>query len=200
MNPGMQLLIACVVIWIFYRKWKKNRDVEREEESESKKGDELKVVTIPTDAHDAVATFARFTNSTYSMIEQMSPGRDKYFYQIIIELKFGEDDASSQAEFQFDFDFNMDGFHENFGYKLGTGFSVENGDYVYYRSRNISNLYSWVGAAAVQHKQNGMPFDKNLANECANGIVATVVNNCPDAYVSSRSASEDGFYLIFKFR
>lgn len=168
-----------------------------QEKSEPEKS--FHTITMPDDAHDAVEVFARLTHNTYTMIEQMSPGRDKYFYQVVIKLKFGEDDSSSHAEFQFDFDYNMDGFHEHFGYKLGTGFSVEN-DYVYYRSSNIRNLYSWIGAATLQHRESGLPFDKYLADECANGIVATVVNNCPNAYVSSKSASEDGFYLVFKFR
>lgn len=194
---GGWLLIAIGIAGLSWKLMHKNMDDNYESSSDIVSDN--KIIEIPDDAYAAVEAFARFTNSTYRMIQQMSPGRDKYFYQIIISLQYGSDDASSKAEFSFDFDYNMESFHESFGYELGSGFSVD-GDYVYYRSQSIRNLYSWVGAATLQQRESGLHFDKYLAAECANGIVATVENNCPDAYVSSKSASENGFHLIFKFR
>lgn len=176
--------------------WKDEVDRKRTMKPPKK---QLQLVEMPDDAHDAVAAFARLAHRTYSVIQQMDPERDKYFYQIVIKLNLGADDKTSKANFSFEFDWNMDGFHENFGYKLGDGFTVKD-DVVSYKSDHVRNLYSWVGAAALESKQTGRPFDKHHAEMSAKGIVATVVNSCPVAYVHTKYATEDEFYVLFKFK
>lgn len=201
-NAFGTLLIAFVgikiICWV-YKLVRKLLDVSRSVQNvdfADKKT--LTTVNIPDDAHDAVEVFAKLVNKTCAILDQAYT-RDKYFNQVCIDLKFGEDDASSLAEFSFNFDWNMEGFLEAYGYSLGKGFSVD-GEDVCYKSDRVQGLYSWLGAEAMERKRTGGVFNAHFAMALTDGIVATFVNNCPSAYVNYKSPKENGFFVIFKFK
>lgn len=191
------IVVALVAIGVRFHKNNSSADERCNDEDELQSVQE-QVIEIPDDAHDAVEVFAKLVARTYAILDQAYT-RDKYFYQACIKLEFGDDDASSHAEFTFDFDWNMERFYEKFGYRLGSGLSAD-GDSVCYKSDHVRNLYSWLGAASIEQKLNGGKFDIHMAMVLCDGIVSTFVNNCPSAYVEYKSSQESGFFVLFKFR
>lgn len=149
---------------------------------------------MPDDAHDAVAAFSRLAKMTYDRLEQMSPGRDKYFYMISINLTYGRDNRNASAKFTFDYDWAMVDFHRYMRIQLENRFTVD-GDCVTFESKEIEGLDTWVGQIYRRCKELNSSVD--IAIE---PIVLTVTNNCPEAYVTVKAADDTGFFLSFKFR
>ncbi|MBR4080488.1 MAG: hypothetical protein IKK21_01730 [Clostridia bacterium] len=184
MTLGGFMVLALIAWggWWFYKNVMSSSGSSSGGSSSTPEPAPLRVIEMPDDAHGAVEQFARLANDTRNMIKRMG-GHDPYFDFVSINLKYGADDYSGIAEFKMDFDYSMSDFHKHlFHSELGSGFSVDD-DTITYRSHNVCGLRSWC----------------SQGEWLEDAVIATVVNNCADAYKSSGSGGDAGVFINFKF-
>ncbi len=181
----MEWILLLSGLWVILLGWKEYRETPSRRQ-QIKKGQALTAYELALDAREAVAGFAQLCSR---MIEQLgieSLAEEPFAKAWVTLCDMGNE---GQGELRMSVSFvwpSVDRVIEEMGYRLGEGFTVEDG-IVAWESRHIQNIRAWLG-------------DDMWQKEDAGKIAGLFSTHCPLAYSSREYIMGKQITIEFRFK